>query len=69
MLEKLIALQLFMSTKRDEERGATATEYALLVAFIAFAIIVGATLFGDSVSGYFSELSGSVDGFDSDATS
>ena len=60
MLEKLIALHLFMTTPRDEEKGATATEYALLVAFIAFAIIVGVTLFGSALSGYFSKLSTTV---------
>ena len=60
MIEKLIALHLFMTTPRDEEKGATATEYALLVAFIAFAIIVGVTLFGSALSGYFDKLSQTV---------
>ena len=60
MLEKLIALHLFMTTPREEEKGATATEYALLVAFIAFAIIIGVTAFGGALSGYFSKLGTTV---------
>ena len=63
MLEKLIAFHLFMTMPRDEEKGATATEYALLVAFIAFAIIVGVTAFGGALSGYFSRLSSTVSGW------
>jgi pilus assembly protein Flp/PilA len=65
MLEKLIALHLFMTAPRDEEKGATATEYALLVAFIAFAIIAGATIFGNGVSEYFSKLGNTVKGWKS----
>ena len=65
MLEKLIALHLFMTSPREEEKGATATEYALLVAFIAFAIIAGATLFGNALSGYFDALSKTVAGWKS----
>ena len=60
MLNKLIALVL---VGRDEEDGATATEYALLVAFIAFAVIAGVTLFGTALSGYFSSLSATVGGW------
>ena len=63
MLEKLIAFHLFMTTPRQEEKGATATEYSLLVAFIAFAIIVGVTAFGGALSGYFTKLSTTVGGW------
>ena len=65
MLEKLIALHLFMTSPREEEKGATATEYALLVAFIAFAIVAGATLFGNALRGYFDKLSTTVGGWKS----
>jgi pilus assembly protein Flp/PilA len=40
----------------NRERGATATEYALLVAFIALAIIVGVTAFGTALNNFFSNL-------------
>ena len=60
MLEKFIT---FMLIGRDEEKGATATEYALLVAFIAFAIILGVTAFGTALSTYFQTLSATVGGW------
>ncbi len=41
-----------MRSRRDE-RGATATEYGLLVAFIALAIVIGVTAFGGAVNSLF----------------
>ena len=35
------------------ERGATATEYGLLIGFIALAILVGVGAFGTALNGYF----------------
>lgn len=40
------------------DRGATATEYGLLVGFIAFVIIAGVTAFGGNLGSYFSGLGG-----------
>ena len=37
------------------QEGATAAEYALLVALIAVAIIGGATLLGDNIKGAFEQ--------------
>ncbi|GAA3515520.1 hypothetical protein GCM10022234_08220 [Aeromicrobium panaciterrae] len=56
-LEFYIALT--SPTKRDE-RGATATEYGLLVAFIALAIIVGVTAFGGALNTFFNNLATEV---------
>ena len=39
-----------------DERGATATEYALLVVFVALAIAVGASTLGQGLSGLFSKI-------------
>ncbi len=44
---------------KDEE-GATAAEYALLVALIALAIIGGATLLGTSINTKLSDVGSSV---------
>ena len=44
-----------LQAKRSE-RGATATEYGLLVAFIAIAIIVGVTAFGGALNTFFGRL-------------
>ena len=48
-----------LRTRRDE--GATATEYGILVAFIAFLIIVGVTVFGTALNTFFDNLGAEVD--------
>lgn len=42
------------------EKGATATEYSLLVAFIALLIIAGVTLFGNALNTWFTSLASRV---------
>jgi len=42
--------------RSDSEKGATATEYALLVALIAVVIIGGVAAFGTSLSDFFGGL-------------
>ncbi|MET1153774.1 Flp family type IVb pilin [Arthrobacter sp.] len=49
-----------VKNKLESEKGATATEYSLLVAFIAFAVIGGATIFGNQLSAWFEELGNNV---------
>ncbi len=39
-----------------DERGATATEYALLIVFVALAIAVGAQTLGHGISNLFSPI-------------
>jgi len=46
--------------KLTSEKGATATEYSLLVAFIAFGIIVGVTFFGTQLNAWFNGLGTTV---------
>ncbi len=60
LLKMVIALHLRVSDVRDGERGATATEYALLVSFIALAILVGVTAFGDALNTFFNGLAAKV---------
>ena len=60
LLKLIVAVQLRAADLRDSDRGATATEYALLVAFIAIAIIGGVTFFGKALNSFFSGLSGQV---------
>jgi pilus assembly protein Flp/PilA len=45
-------LRLINRFRRDE-RGATATEYAMLVVFIALAVAVGATALGGGINTLF----------------
>jgi pilus assembly protein Flp/PilA len=45
-----------------EDRGATAVEYALMVALIAVVIILAVTFIGTSASTKFSQVGSAVDG-------
>jgi pilus assembly protein Flp/PilA len=45
-----------------DERGATATEYAMLIIFIALAIAGGATLLGNNINNLFSSIGASLSG-------
>lgn len=40
----------------SNEKGATATEYSLLVGLIALVIVAGVTLFGGNLQTFFSSL-------------
>ena len=64
MLKMYVTLQnMFIAgvdRVRDGERGATATEYALLVGLIAVVITVGIGAFGQSLLGYFNGLFGQL---------
>lgn len=66
-MEKL-AMIYFALTNRiaeitDKDRGATATEYAILVAFVALVIAIGATFFGGKLSAWFTALGNDVAGW------
>ncbi|MGK3956921.1 Flp family type IVb pilin [Arthrobacter sp. R4] len=66
MTSLMVSMTAFIAGIKDRlssEKGATATEYSLLIAFVAFAIIVGAALFGTALSNWFSDLGLVVDGW------
>ena len=46
-------LQILLNTRRDDERGASAVEYGLLVALIAVVMAVGAAVFGTELDALF----------------
>lgn len=61
-----VAIHQFVITFRtilSKEKGATATEYSLLVGLIALIIVAGVTLFGDKLNLFFSSLSTTVGGW------
>ena len=68
-MEKLLKLIVAMHSRVvdmfEKERGATATEYAILVAFIALLIIIGVTFFGDNLNNWFGRLGNHVNSFNS----
>jgi pilus assembly protein Flp/PilA len=45
----------------NDEEGASAIEYGLLVGLIALAIVAGATLLGTSISNMFTRAAASLD--------
>jgi pilus assembly protein Flp/PilA len=47
---------------RRDESGATATEYAMLIVFIALAIALGAQTFGNSLGDMFTRASQTLTG-------
>ena len=53
MLQNFIAIML---AGRDEEKGATAVEYGLMVALIAIIIIGGVTLLGGNLAALFNNI-------------
>jgi len=53
-------LQTLLNTHRDEDRGASAVEYGLLVALIAVVMAVGATLFGTELSALFTGVANQI---------
>ena len=53
-------LQALLNLHRDEERGASAVEYGLLVALIAFVIIGAVTLIGGNLTSTFNSVAGSL---------
>ena len=57
MIEKFITLML---AGRDEDKGATAVEYGLMVALIAIAIIAAVTFLGGNLGSLFSSIATSV---------
>jgi pilus assembly protein Flp/PilA len=63
MTTLMVSMMAFVAGVKDRfssEKGATATEYSLLIAFIAFLIIAGVTLFGNGLSDWFSTLGSTV---------
>jgi len=53
-------LQILLNAHRDEERGASAVEYGLLVAQIAVVMAVGAALFGTELNNLFTSVAGQI---------
>lgn len=63
MTSLMVSVVAFIAGIKDRtasEKGATATEYSLLVAFIALLIIVGVTFFGNALNTWFSTLGTTV---------
>lgn len=53
-------LTLMLTARRDEEKGATAVEYGLMVALIAVAIIGTVTALGGGLNTLFTSVTGKL---------
>lgn len=63
MLEKILFRPLSrtgLRAERKSERGATATEYSLLIAFLVLALVFGVTAFGTELGTLFDDMAGVV---------
>lgn len=58
MLQNFFAIML--AGRKDDEKGATAVEYGLMVALIAAAIIIVVGLLGDELVELFTEVTGGI---------
>jgi pilus assembly protein Flp/PilA len=58
ILNTIQLLQARLDTAKD--RGATATEYAMLVAFIAVAMVIVVTFFGHALADFFGGLGNKI---------
>lgn len=56
LMVSMMALVAGIKDRFDSEKGATATEYSLLVGLIALVIVAGVTLFGTNLQAFFSGL-------------
>lgn len=49
----VIAVAALFNRLRDQESGATATEYSILAGFIAIVVVAGVGLFGVALDSFF----------------
>jgi pilus assembly protein Flp/PilA len=56
----MIQFLITMLESRDEEKGATAVEYGLMVALIAVVIIGAVTLLGNNLNALFNNIAGAI---------
>ena len=56
MIERFQLIQAWLLARRDDERGATAVEYGIMVALIAAVIILAVQTLGVSVDKAFDDV-------------
>ena len=59
----MVSMLVFVAGVKDKltsEKGATATEYSLLVGLIALGIVIGVGAFGTALNTWFTNLGGKV---------
>lgn len=61
-MQLLDVIRIYIAARCSNERGAVATEYAVLIAFMVVLIVAGVTAFGGDVSTWFSGLIDGIGG-------
>lgn len=61
LMVSMLAFVAGVKDKLGSEKGATATEYGLLVGLIAIVLVGGVGIFGTALDGFFTELGGVVE--------
>ncbi|KRE84119.1 Flp family type IVb pilin [Arthrobacter sp. Soil764] len=59
----LLTVRTWFETDFKSQKGATATEYSLLVGLIALVLVVGVGAFGGALNTWFSTLGTTVSGW------
>jgi Flp pilus assembly pilin Flp len=59
-LDRVMALIRFLHIRLVSQRGQTMGEYAVLIAWLALLVIVGATKLGSSLNHLFSSTAGKI---------
>ena len=62
LLRAAVRMQVAVSDLRNREDGQTTTEYAILLGFLAIAIIAAIVLLKDEIIDLFEEAASSVEG-------
>ena len=52
----------FFNRYRQDERGASATEYAMLIVFVALAVVIGAQAFSTGLNTLFTNIGTTLSG-------
>lgn len=60
LMVSMIAFVAGIKDRLTSEKGATATEYSLLVGLIALGIVIGVGAFGTALDKWFNDLAGTV---------
>ncbi|MDQ0768354.1 pilus assembly protein Flp/PilA [Pseudarthrobacter defluvii] len=66
MTSLMVSMMAFVANVKDRfesEKGATATEYSLLVGLIALVLVGGVGIFGGALNTWFDNLGGIVAGW------
>lgn len=63
LLGMIVAMHIRILDITEKDRGATATEYAMLIAFIVITLVAAMVIFGGAVTDFFTAIGGTISGW------